>query len=396
MLQQTRYFTPLYEVVDKDDSQKLIHYFSSPTGIFAIFTIENGNNGRMKYVLKDHQGSLAALVNEKSGTEYFSFDAWGRRRNAQTWAYTNMPISFGTTRGFTMHEHLDEFKLINMNGRVYDPLVGRFISPDPFVQLPDYSQSYNRYSYAFNNPLRFSDPSGFFAEGDSTLSPAQIPPPMPYPPGTKLKRSSTSTNTDNSSLGQPFKGTETTLPTPYQQSKLSMDAEGNANEVAQSQGCGNWSDTYNYNRIGFVPLDQKVGYQMANYRMNFRASTGMVPIIGKDYSIQGQQRVLTISAISRTTLVSGDVSASASATLMINGNTISSQSLLPTGTSLVNAGSYYIGSASFNIPTSGIIQVGLKGGWVVSDPGGRSVPVYHPIGAPIPININTTITIPGL
>jgi RHS repeat-associated protein len=138
-----------------------------------------------------------------------------------------MPISFGTTRGFTMHEHLDEFKLINMNGRVYDPLVGRFISPDPFVQMPDYSQSYNRYSYAFNNPLRFSDPSGFFAEGDSTLSPAQIPPPMPYPPGTKLKRSSTSTNTDNSSLGQPFKGTETTLPTPYPQSKLSNDAEGN-------------------------------------------------------------------------------------------------------------------------------------------------------------------------
>ncbi len=222
--QQTRYFTPLYEVVDEDDSQKLIHIFSSPTGIFAIFTIENGNNGRMKYVLKDHQGSLAALVNEKSGTEYFSFDAWGRRRNAQTWAYTNMPISFGTTRGFTMHEHLDEFKLINMNGRVYDPLVGRFISPDPFVQMPDYSQSYNRYSYAFNNPLRFSDPSGFFAEGDSTIRPtAELP---FFPPKTKPSyRPKASTNTDNTSLGPGVTGSETTLPIPYLSSKLSMDAE---------------------------------------------------------------------------------------------------------------------------------------------------------------------------
>jgi RHS repeat-associated protein len=168
--QQTRYFTPLYEVVDEDDSQKLIHYFSSPTGIFAIFTIENGNNGRMKYVLKDHQGSLAALVNEKSGTEYFSFDAWGRRRNAQTWTYTNMPISFGTTRGFTMHEHLDEFKLINMNGRMYDPVVSRMLSPDNFIQAPDFSQSFNRYSYCANNPLKYTDPIGeVFGVDDALL-----------------------------------------------------------------------------------------------------------------------------------------------------------------------------------------------------------------------------------
>ena len=153
-------FTPLYEVVDEDDSQKRIHIFSSPTGIFAIFTIENQIEGHVNYVLKDHQGSLAALVNEKSGTEYFSFDAWGRRRNAQTWTYTNMPISFGTTRGFTMHDHLDEFNLINMNGRMYDPVVSRMLSPDNFVQAPDFSQSFNRYSYVTNNPLRYTDPSG--------------------------------------------------------------------------------------------------------------------------------------------------------------------------------------------------------------------------------------------
>ncbi|MDZ4204655.1 MAG: RHS repeat-associated core domain-containing protein, partial [Bacteroidales bacterium] len=63
-------------------------------------------------------------------------------------------------RGFTGHEYLDGFGLINMNGRVYDPFLARFLSPDPFVQAPDYSQNYNRYSYCLNNPLKYTDPDG--------------------------------------------------------------------------------------------------------------------------------------------------------------------------------------------------------------------------------------------
>ena len=53
--------------------------------------------------------------------------------------------------------------LLNMNGRVYDPVVGRFLSPDPNVQSPNDLQSYNRYSYVFNNPLRYTDPTGYFS-----------------------------------------------------------------------------------------------------------------------------------------------------------------------------------------------------------------------------------------
>jgi len=63
-------------------------------------------------------------------------------------------------RGFTGHEHLTQFGLINMNGRLYDPLVGRFLSPDNYVQSPGLTQGYNRYSYCLNNPLRYTDPSG--------------------------------------------------------------------------------------------------------------------------------------------------------------------------------------------------------------------------------------------
>ena len=70
-----------------------------------------------------------------------------------------------TDRGYTMHEHLDEMGVIHMNGRIYDPLVGRFMSADPFIQSPDDLQSYNRFIYVMNNPLAFTDPSGYFSLG---------------------------------------------------------------------------------------------------------------------------------------------------------------------------------------------------------------------------------------
>ena len=59
-------------------------------------------------------------------------------------------------------EMLPEFGLINMNGRMYDPMLGRFLSPDNYVQMPDFSQNFNRYSYCLNNPLKYVDPDGEF------------------------------------------------------------------------------------------------------------------------------------------------------------------------------------------------------------------------------------------
>lgn len=65
-------------------------------------------------------------------------------------------------RGYTGHEHLQWFGLINMNARLYDPAVGRFLSPDPYIQSPDFTQNFNRYSYCLNNPLKYTDPNGEF------------------------------------------------------------------------------------------------------------------------------------------------------------------------------------------------------------------------------------------
>jgi len=85
----------------------------------------------------------------------------GNPRDAADWTDTlSEPLFAG--RGFTGHEHLAEFELIDMNGRIYDPMLGRFFSPDPYVQLPGYAGSYNRYSYCLNNPLVYTDPDGKF------------------------------------------------------------------------------------------------------------------------------------------------------------------------------------------------------------------------------------------
>lgn len=97
-----------------------------------------------------------------------SYDAWGNRRDVATWAvYTTLPTGILLTRGFTGHEHIDLFDLINMDGRVYDPVLGRFLSPDPIIQNPNNLQSLNRYSYCLNNPLSLTDPSGYSWLGDN-------------------------------------------------------------------------------------------------------------------------------------------------------------------------------------------------------------------------------------
>ena len=117
----------------------------------------------MYYTLKDHQGSLAATVHGNT-VERLSYDPWGRRRNTTDFGYDNIAYTFD--RGYTLHEHYEEFDLINMNGRLYDPILGRMLSPDIVVQDEQSSQAYNRYSYCFNNPLRFTDPSGYVVEDD--------------------------------------------------------------------------------------------------------------------------------------------------------------------------------------------------------------------------------------
>ena len=121
-----------------------------------------------EYLLRDHLGSVSVLT-DALGTivQELSYGPWGQRRHAATWgdltALARMSFDTSvTTRGYTGHEMVDAVGIIHMNGRIYDPKLGRFMQADPVIQFPDYSQSHNRYSYVLNNPLAHTDPSGYF------------------------------------------------------------------------------------------------------------------------------------------------------------------------------------------------------------------------------------------
>jgi RHS repeat-associated protein len=118
----------------------------------------------------DHLGSITAVTDDlgrlaggTSGPEggLMNYDAWGARREPDGRAApaASFPPPVGR-RTFTGHEAMPSVGLINMNGRVYDPDLGRFLSPDPLVPFSADLQSYNRYSYVLNNPLRYTDPTG--------------------------------------------------------------------------------------------------------------------------------------------------------------------------------------------------------------------------------------------
>ncbi len=128
-----------------------------------------------EYAHRDHLGSIEVVTDESGATLHdLAFDPFGLRKQSD-WSGSLpsaeldalMVKDWGQAprvRGFTGHEHLDRTGFIHMNGRVYDPVLGRFVSPDPFVQFPGFSQSWNRYSYVNNTPTSFTDPTGYFED----------------------------------------------------------------------------------------------------------------------------------------------------------------------------------------------------------------------------------------
>jgi RHS repeat-associated protein len=143
------------------------HYVTAPTGTAALhLRYSNGSAPATRYLTHDYLGSTDKVLDPAGKTIIAeSFDAFGQRRGPN-WAATPASadlakIAANTRDGFTGHEHLDNLGLIHMNGRVFDPRLGRFISADPYVTAPFDGQSLNHYSYVWNNPLGFVDPSGF-------------------------------------------------------------------------------------------------------------------------------------------------------------------------------------------------------------------------------------------
>ncbi len=147
------------------------HYLSAAGITFALYVKrEGGLNGQsaasVRYFHHDHLGSIASITDENGVVvERLAYDPWGKRRNTNGESdLLDALHGVNTDRGYTMHEHLDEMGIVHMNGRLYDPLIARFMSADPFIQFPGNLQSHNRYAYVLNNPLAYTDPSGHFLE----------------------------------------------------------------------------------------------------------------------------------------------------------------------------------------------------------------------------------------
>jgi RHS repeat-associated protein len=130
----------------------------------------SGSTVTTRYMHADNLGSISVLTDE-TGTvvERDGYDAWGKRR-FPTGADdpTDSIAGSQVRRGYTGEEFLGIPQLVHLNGRLYDPLIGRMISADPMVPQPMNGQAWNRYSYVVNNPLAFTDPSGYCFLGCGT------------------------------------------------------------------------------------------------------------------------------------------------------------------------------------------------------------------------------------
>lgn len=177
---QTHYYhNNQYELISTDDDI----YEKSYVGDYFVHIQKYGaaDTTQEQYLYRDHIGSVDMVTDDAAipitytgkggGTAglRMAFDPWGERRyddwedGDQGLREQMVDVSIATTSlGYTGHRQLDAVGLVHMKGRVYDPQIGRFLSPDFYVQYPFASQSYNRYSYVLNNPLSFTDPEGEF------------------------------------------------------------------------------------------------------------------------------------------------------------------------------------------------------------------------------------------
>ena len=159
----TTYIGKAYEKIVRTGAKgDLIEYkFFIPGGI--VTKRDNGAADEVHYLHLDHQGSTLAVTNTQGEVlQRNDYTPFGEQiRLAATGPLTNII----TNRLYTGHEQVDGLDIIHMNGRIYDARWGRFLQADPFVQTPTDSQSYNRYAYVRNNPLNYTDPSGYFLVG---------------------------------------------------------------------------------------------------------------------------------------------------------------------------------------------------------------------------------------
>ncbi len=160
------YLGSLMEKVTQGSAVDWKHYIFAEGQAVALYSRKSSGVNTLSYLLREALGSVDVITGSSGAvTVRESFGAFGQRRGT---AWSGVPsagelstINGLTRRGYTGHEMLDSTDLIHMNGRVYDPLIARFVSADPTVDFGLGTQGWNRFGYVGNNPLTATDPSGF-------------------------------------------------------------------------------------------------------------------------------------------------------------------------------------------------------------------------------------------
>ena len=175
-------FEDLFEQVTTANAAEFRYYVFSPERVVAVVTRASANAGT-NYLHADHLGSVESVTNANGVlVEKRSYDAFGARRNPQ-WGLSGGVASGQVAKGFTGHDEEDEFGLINMKGRLFDPRLGRFTTTDPVIADLHNGQSLNKYTYVLNNPLNWVDPTGFAPDSSTTYCCIEDVVHVDYPDG---------------------------------------------------------------------------------------------------------------------------------------------------------------------------------------------------------------------
>lgn len=155
---QTWYLGKVYEVAEKAGTTEERWYLGN------VVLSKSSKNSVLNYEVlhSDSQGSTVTVTDGAGALVSHSlYDAWGQQSSIFVGSTSQLFVQSLQRRGYTGHENVDGMGIIHMNGRIYDPLLARFVQADPMLQFAQYTQGYNRYAYVPNNPMTYTDPSGY-------------------------------------------------------------------------------------------------------------------------------------------------------------------------------------------------------------------------------------------